>query len=100
MKKPKTGKTKMITFCPVIQDCKTAFKYENRQNLGPEIYIYEYNIACKLFLRIFNEFNEILKILTFTGRYFGLISYEKTVLESCMQGYIFRPAGKNSPPPL
>jgi len=57
------------TFCSGIQDSKIFFKYEIRQNLwslnflrqlGESTYI---NMACKNFLRIFNEFSEIYQII-------------------------------------
>ena len=50
MKKPKPGKTKMITFLLWIQDSKTVFEYEIQQKFVTceifysEIYIYEYDL--------------------------------------------------------
>ena len=35
LKKPKTGTTKMKTFCPNIQDSNTVFRYEIRPELRP-----------------------------------------------------------------
>ena len=47
IKKPKTGNTKMITFCHVIQDSKTVF-YKFLQNFQP----------VKLFLRKTDRFSK------------------------------------------
>ena len=70
MKKPKTGKTMTITFCPDIQESRTVFEYELRPvNRGGII-----ENPQKMFKRQNVDFTK-LSLNHFTGRNFCFISF-------------------------